>query len=361
MPGAYGGSFPEWEKKNQAKRPNKGRNKLLRQWVQNLIKAEEVRLTGNRWVGPWCGVSPYHHFSDDDIKELRQIAREAGSFSDVDNMVNKMLREHEIAVEEFELLKKLEELIAKLGSSGNTQTNLKAELVVRHQELVELEKAIQQQRELAEQYEAKRQIMEKRLADERTRVESLRNNIAPEEYCDIIFTTDLMKKPVVAADGFTYERESIELWFKTKNTSPNTGAVLLHKNLIPNNSLMSQINQWKEKQSGTSDPVAAVAAVGAAVDKAVTASVSAVSAGIASINPSSGASVRTAGVATINPRSVASVGTAGVAPIIPRSVASVGTAGVASINPRPCVSVGTAGVTSINHRSTKKRNGCVIC
>lgn len=41
--------------------------------------------------------------------------------------------------------------------------------------------------------------------------------------------------PVVAADGYTYERSSIERWFSDgKRTSPHTGAVLPNKILIPN-------------------------------------------------------------------------------------------------------------------------------
>jgi len=338
MPGAYGGPFPEWERNHMAKRPSEARIKVLLKWVKILIKAKEVRSEPDFYGGTLCGVSPYHHFSEADMELFKQIAREAGRFSDVDEMVSKMVREHEMALKEVELLGQLEELMANLRSSGDEQTNLEAELVVRHQELVELKKAIQQQRELAEQYEAERQIMANRLKEEREsmerwqkeeqkRVESLRNDTAPEEYCDMIFTSELMNDPVVAEDGFTYERSAIEKWFKTSRRSPNTGAVLQHTNLIPNNSLRSQINQWKEKPSGTSDPIGDVgAAVGAAVDKAVTASVSAVS----------------ASVATINPR-------------------SVGTAGVAGINPRSVASVGTAGVAGINRRSTKRRDDCVIC
>jgi hypothetical protein len=59
-------------------------------------------------------------------------------------------------------------------------------------------------------------------------------------------TDEVMKHPVVAADGFTYERSFIEKWFTTKDTSPITGAVMVNKVLIPNNSLLSEINQWRE-------------------------------------------------------------------------------------------------------------------
>ncbi|CAI5955371.1 unnamed protein product [Closterium sp. NIES-64] len=46
-----------------------------------------------------------------------------------------------------------------------------------------------------------------------------------------------MTDPVVAADGFTYERKSIEEWLKTNDTSPSTYEPLPHKYLTPNHSL----------------------------------------------------------------------------------------------------------------------------
>ena len=43
------------------------------------------------------------------------------------------------------------------------------------------------------------------------------------------------------ADGFTYERSAIELWFENHNTSPATGLELESKQLKPNHSLRSLI------------------------------------------------------------------------------------------------------------------------
>ena len=36
-------------------------------------------------------------------------------------------------------------------------------------------------------------------------------------------TAERMKDPVIAADGFSYERVAIEKWFSNKATSPKTG------------------------------------------------------------------------------------------------------------------------------------------
>ena len=46
------------------------------------------------------------------------------------------------------------------------------------------------------------------------------------------------------ADGFTYERSAIEQWLETHNTSPKTGIELESKQLVPNSSLRSLIQDF---------------------------------------------------------------------------------------------------------------------
>ena len=49
---------------------------------------------------------------------------------------------------------------------------------------------------------------------------------------------DIMRDPVVCADGHTYDRPNIEQWFAAgHDTSPNTGGRLPHLNLVPNHAL----------------------------------------------------------------------------------------------------------------------------
>ncbi len=57
-----------------------------------------------------------------------------------------------------------------------------------------------------------------------------------------------MEDPVIAADGYSYERSAIETWLRTRSTSPMSNAVLPHKNLIPNHQLRSTIMEWKQQQ-----------------------------------------------------------------------------------------------------------------
>ena len=53
----------------------------------------------------------------------------------------------------------------------------------------------------------------------------------------------LMRDPVIASDGYTYEREMIEKWFETHDTSPMTN-VKIYKLLIPNRGLRQIIDEY---------------------------------------------------------------------------------------------------------------------
>ncbi|KAM9398073.1 WD repeat, SAM and U-box domain-containing protein 1-like isoform 1-T1 [Salvelinus alpinus] len=70
----------------------------------------------------------------------------------------------------------------------------------------------------------------------------------PDEYlCPI--TRELMKDPVIAADGYSYEREAIESWIATKNrSSPMTNLPLQTTLLTPNRTLKMAIGRWRTSQ-----------------------------------------------------------------------------------------------------------------
>ena len=55
---------------------------------------------------------------------------------------------------------------------------------------------------------------------------------------------EIMKDPVVANDGYTYDRCSIEEWWLKSNLSPMTGLPTDSKALIPNHTLKSAIVSW---------------------------------------------------------------------------------------------------------------------
>ena len=64
------------------------------------------------------------------------------------------------------------------------------------------------------------------------------------EDCICPITLDLMKDPVVAADGRSYEREAISKWLENHNTSPCTNQQLPQKHFIPNIQLKNIIQTY---------------------------------------------------------------------------------------------------------------------
>ncbi|XP_051760723.1 WD repeat, SAM and U-box domain-containing protein 1-like [Ctenopharyngodon idella] len=77
---------------------------------------------------------------------------------------------------------------------------------------------------------------------------SLLDSDSPDEFlCPI--TRELMKDPVIAADGYSYEREAIESWINTPNrSSPMTNLPLQTTILTANRSLKMAIQRWKSSQ-----------------------------------------------------------------------------------------------------------------
>jgi len=57
-------------------------------------------------------------------------------------------------------------------------------------------------------------------------------------------TKEIMKDPVIAFDGNTYERTAIENYLKEHNKSPVTGAVAAHTIVIPNNAIKQLIEEF---------------------------------------------------------------------------------------------------------------------
>lgn len=75
----------------------------------------------------------------------------------------------------------------------------------------------------------------------------------PDEYrCPV--TYEVMHDPVVAHDGFSYERKVIEEWFSMKDTSPMTNKVLPDKTLRPNLMLRNAINDLRERAPSLFEP-----------------------------------------------------------------------------------------------------------
>ncbi|MGH0176383.1 UNVERIFIED_CONTAM: hypothetical protein FKN15_072640 [Acipenser sinensis] len=78
-------------------------------------------------------------------------------------------------------------------------------------------------------------------------LESVCTGIPGEFLCPI--NRELMKDPVIASDGYSYEREAIESWIHTKkHSSPMTNLPLKSVLLTPNRTLKMAISSWKNCQ-----------------------------------------------------------------------------------------------------------------
>ena len=68
-------------------------------------------------------------------------------------------------------------------------------------------------------------------------------------FCPI--THALFRRPVVAADGFSYELKAIQTHMNIKNTSPATNEPLSNMNLVVNYSLRNLIQGFVSKAQST--------------------------------------------------------------------------------------------------------------
>jgi hypothetical protein len=73
---------------------------------------------------------------------------------------------------------------------------------------------------------------------------AFKNEIPDSFYCPI--SGEIFMDPVITADGHTYERKAIEMWFENHNTSPLTNVHLHSKDLIPNVTLKKLVTNYYE-------------------------------------------------------------------------------------------------------------------
>lgn len=66
-------------------------------------------------------------------------------------------------------------------------------------------------------------------------------------FFECCITLNVMVDPVIASDGFSYERAAIEEWLRQNNRSPHTNEILNKDILIPNYSLRALISSYMER------------------------------------------------------------------------------------------------------------------
>ncbi|XP_044159471.1 WD repeat, SAM and U-box domain-containing protein 1 [Bufo gargarizans] len=82
----------------------------------------------------------------------------------------------------------------------------------------------------------------RKIEDLKSKMKEAPSNIPEEFLCPI--TCEIMKDPVIASDGYSYERKAIESWIGTKRTSPMTNLPLENLLLTPNRTLKMALNRW---------------------------------------------------------------------------------------------------------------------
>ena len=94
-------------------------------------------------------------------------------------------------------------------------------------------------------------VLEAELAEHRAEIEKLRirrGELPDDYYCSI--TCEVMSDPVMAADGYSYERVAIEQWLATgAGTSPKTNELLENEKLLPNKALKALIVDELERRA----------------------------------------------------------------------------------------------------------------
>ncbi|KAK9909205.1 hypothetical protein WJX75_008707 [Coccomyxa subellipsoidea] len=79
-----------------------------------------------------------------------------------------------------------------------------------------------------------------KMAALRMNADTIEEDEAPDSFCCPI-THEILRDPVVACDGYSYERGPITNWLQTHNTSPMTNEPLESKYLVPNRALLAAI------------------------------------------------------------------------------------------------------------------------
>jgi hypothetical protein len=214
----FRGSFKQYEIAKGA-RLGVTRDEILLGWVTNCAKVRRDFYRG------LSSLSPPHTFDETDSLIIKQLAANKGYNPEVD----------------FEFLLILGEICLR-NLRNQPQEEMEVSLALHREKLAIIQQEIEQRKqELEKLSQQKRESLQ----ESKPKIDENLHDI----FYDNIFTLDMMEEPVIATDGFTYEKRCILEWLRTKGTSPTTGAVLDSTALIPNHSLKSQINQWREKQA----------------------------------------------------------------------------------------------------------------
>ena len=83
------------------------------------------------------------------------------------------------------------------------------------------------------------------------RIHSFDDDLDDDTGCRCPITQEIMRDPVICADGHSYDRGAINAWLQAHDTSPLTGQRLEHKQLVPNHALRGIIAERRTRRRGS--------------------------------------------------------------------------------------------------------------
>ena len=258
MPAAFGGPFAHYAALST--NANKTRRKRIQGWIKHLVVARKKgsERKHNR-------DQPYYHFSETDLFLLKEIYNEEGTPCDqlveidsiikINSSLNKDYRAISVLHDE---LKKAQKLLKDQQKLFKDQQKLFEDQQKLFKDQKEgLESMIQQRERELESLIQKLQLIQQTTSEVIVQINNEQEECAPSEFGDV-FGCEIMDDPVVASDGFTYNRKNFNGWLNIgKRVSPTTNAPLVSLNVVPNYSLRSRISEWRdafEKKEPIPDP-----------------------------------------------------------------------------------------------------------
>ena len=161
---------------------------------------------------------------------------------------------HELKEQNHELKQKLDDMSESLKEKELEHAKMLHVTTVVLTKSSDLEAEIRELKEENEEFKQKLGIQSAlwddeicQLKDEKKELEQKLDDVSKslEDNFTCSISGEIFRNPVVAQDGHTYERASIERWLTIKKTSPMTNQRMLHDTLIPNHTLKSAIDSHK--------------------------------------------------------------------------------------------------------------------
>jgi hypothetical protein len=154
---------------------------------------------------------------------------------------------HELKMEKEELKEKLDDMSESLKEKELEHAKMlhvTTELLIKSADMeAEIRELKEENEELKQKLGIQSVLWEEEIHKLKEEKKELKQKLDLSFTCSV--SGEIFEHPVVAQDGHTYERASIERWLTIRKTSPMTNEPMLHDTLTPNHTLKSAIASHK--------------------------------------------------------------------------------------------------------------------